>query len=51
MNLNGYNVAVTGGSGGIGSALAAGLIQAGATAYNLDSAKPVDQNSNFIEVD
>jgi dihydroanticapsin dehydrogenase len=51
MKLSGYNVAITGGSGGIGSALATGLIEAGATVYNLDSVKPTEQNSNFIEVD
>jgi len=51
MKLSGYNVAITGGSGGIGSALATGLLEDGATVYNLDSVKPADQNSNFIEVD
>ena len=51
MKLGGYNVAITGGSGGIGSALATGLLEDGATVYNLDSVKPVDQKSNFIEVD
>jgi NAD(P)-dependent dehydrogenase (short-subunit alcohol dehydrogenase family) len=51
MKLGGYNVAITGGSGGIGSALANGLLEDGATVYNLDSVKPVDQKSNFIEVD
>ena len=51
MKLSGYNVAITGGSGGIGSALANGLLEDGATVYKLDSVKPVDQKSNFIEVD
>jgi NAD(P)-dependent dehydrogenase (short-subunit alcohol dehydrogenase family) len=51
MKLSGYNVAITGGSGGIGSALATGLLADGATVYNLDSLKPADHNSNFIEVD
>jgi dihydroanticapsin dehydrogenase len=51
MKLDGYNVAITGGSGGIGSALATGLLEAGATVYNLDSAKPVDRKIKFIEVD
>jgi dihydroanticapsin dehydrogenase len=51
MKLSGYNVAITGGSGGIGSALAKGLLEDGATSFNLDSVKPVDQKSNFIEVD
>jgi NAD(P)-dependent dehydrogenase (short-subunit alcohol dehydrogenase family) len=51
MKLDGFNVAITGGSGGIGSALATGLLEAGANVYNLDSAKPADQKVNFIEVD
>jgi dihydroanticapsin dehydrogenase len=51
MRLSGYNVAITGGSGGIGSALANGLIEAGAKVYNLDSAQPADKSSTFIEVD
>jgi dihydroanticapsin dehydrogenase len=51
MKLGGYNVAITGGSGGIGSALATGLLEDGATVYNLDSVKPVDHKSNLIEVD
>jgi dihydroanticapsin dehydrogenase len=48
MKLSGYNVAITGGSGGIGSALATGLLEDGATVYNLDSVKPADHISNFI---
>ena len=36
MNLSGYKVAVTGGSGGIGSALITGLVDAGASVYNFD---------------
>jgi dihydroanticapsin dehydrogenase len=51
MKLSGYNVAITGGSGGIGSALANGLLEDGATVYNLDSVKPADQKSNFVAVD
>jgi len=51
MNLSGYNVAITGGSGGIGSALATGLIDAGATVYNLDRVVGADKNCSFIEVD
>ena len=51
MKLSGYNVAVTGGSGGIGSALATGLLEDGAKVFNLDSVKPVDQATNFISVD
>jgi len=51
MNLSGYIVAITGGSGGIGSALATGLIDAGATVYNLDRVAGSDESSSFIEVD
>lgn len=51
MKLNGYNVAITGGSGGIGSALANGLLEAGATVYNLDRVAGADQSSKFIEID
>ena len=51
MKLRGYNVAITGGSGGIGSALATGLLEDGAKVFNLDSVKPVDQATNFISVD
>ncbi|CAN2228386.1 FabG Dehydrogenases with different specificities (related to short-chain alcohol dehydrogenases) [Candidatus Nanopelagicaceae bacterium] len=51
MNLTGYNVAITGGSGGIGSALATGLIEAGAVVYNFDFIKLADESSNFIQVD
>jgi dihydroanticapsin dehydrogenase len=51
MKLNGYHVAITGGSGGIGSALATGLIDAGASVYNLDCVAPTDSKSTFIDVD
>ena len=51
MKLSGYNVAITGGSGGIGSALATGLIESGATVYNLDRVAGAEHRSNFIEVD
>jgi len=51
MKLSGYNVAITGGSGGIGSALATGLLEDGATVYNLDFVKPADESSKFIQVD
>ena len=51
MNLVGYNVAITGGSGGIGSALATGLIEAGAKVFNLDSVKPADPSSDYSAVD
>jgi NAD(P)-dependent dehydrogenase (short-subunit alcohol dehydrogenase family) len=36
MDLKGYNVVVTGGSGGIGSALVSGLIATRASVHNLD---------------
>ena len=51
MKLNGYHVAITGGSGGIGSALATGLLEDGATVYNLDFVEPADESSKFIQVD
>ncbi|MEI7722943.1 MAG: SDR family oxidoreductase [Actinomycetota bacterium] len=51
MKLSGYHVAITGGSGGIGSALATGLLEDGATVYNLDFVKPEDESSQFIQVD
>jgi dihydroanticapsin dehydrogenase len=51
MKLSGYHVAITGGSGGIGSALATGLLEDGATVYNLDFVKPADESSQFIQVD
>jgi len=51
MKLSGYHVAITGGSGGIGSALAIGLLEDGATVYNLDLVKPADESSKFIQVD
>lgn len=51
MKLIGYHVAITGGSGGIGSALATGLLEEGATVYNLDFVKPDDESSKFIKVD
>jgi dihydroanticapsin dehydrogenase len=51
MKLSGYHVAITGGSGGIGSALATGLLEEGATVYNLDFVKPADESSKFIQVD
>ena len=51
MNLSGYKVAVTGGSGGIGSALINGLTEAGASVYNLDRAPSSNNEIEFIEVD
>lgn len=51
MNLSGYKVAITGGSGGIGSALINGLTEAGASVYNLDRAPSSNNEIEFIEVD
>ena len=51
MNLAGYKVAVTGGSGGIGSALITGLLDAGATVYNLDRTPYGNKAVEYIEVD
>ena len=52
MNLKGRRVVVTGGSGGIGSALVIGLSKAGAQVYNLDR-NPIDFElpAQFIQVD
>jgi NAD(P)-dependent dehydrogenase (short-subunit alcohol dehydrogenase family) len=52
MNLSGLKVAVTGGSGGIGSALVIGLSGAGAQVYNLDlSPTDFELPAQFIAVD
>jgi dihydroanticapsin dehydrogenase len=51
MELTGYHVVVTGGSGGIGSALIAGLSQAGATLHNLDLRSPAPSDAKFYETD
>jgi NAD(P)-dependent dehydrogenase (short-subunit alcohol dehydrogenase family) len=51
MELKGYNVVVTGGSGGIGSALIAGLTQSGATVHNLDLQSPVTADAKFYRTD
>lgn len=51
MNLNNYAVAVTGGSGGIGSALIQGLASAGAKVFNLDQTGASNESSTFIKVD
>ena len=51
MNLSGYKVAVTGGSGGIGSALITGLVDAGAGVYNLDRTTSANSDIEYIEAD
>ena len=51
MELTGYNVVVTGGSGGIGSALIGGLIQSGASVHNLDLQSPTTSEATFHKTD
>ncbi|MEY3893746.1 MAG: hypothetical protein RIR78_524 [Actinomycetota bacterium] len=51
MELKGYNVVVTGGSGGIGSALVAGLLAAGANVHNLDINKAENSEALFHKTD
>ena len=51
MNLSGYKVAITGGSGGIGSALITGLLGAGAAVYNLDRTPSANKAVEYIDVD
>ena len=51
MDLQGYNVVVTGGSGGIGSALITGLIQSGANVHNLDIQSPANNDAKFYKTD
>ena len=51
MELQGYSVVVTGGSGGIGSALITGLIKSGASVHNLDLQSPTTSESKFYETD
>ena len=51
MELKGYHVVVTGGSGGIGSALITGLIQSGASVHNLDLQSPAPSDAKFYETD
>ena len=51
MDLKGYDVVVTGGSGGIGSALIAGLVAARANVYNLDSQSPANSEATFYKTE
>jgi NAD(P)-dependent dehydrogenase (short-subunit alcohol dehydrogenase family) len=51
MELKGYNVVVTGGSGGIGSALVSGLLAAGASVHNLDLNKAENSGAIFHKTD
>ena len=51
MELTGYSVVVTGGSGGIGSALVTGLIQSGASVHNLDLQSPAPSDAKFYKTD
>lgn len=51
MELAGYNVVVTGGSGGIGSALVSGLSASGASVHNLDLQSAARSDTKFYETD
>jgi NAD(P)-dependent dehydrogenase (short-subunit alcohol dehydrogenase family) len=51
MELKGYNVVVTGGSGGIGSALVSGLLAAGTSVHNLDLNKAENSGAIFHKTD
>ena len=51
MELTGYNVVITGGSGGIGSALVSGLIASGASVHNLDIQDALKSDATFHKTD
>jgi NAD(P)-dependent dehydrogenase (short-subunit alcohol dehydrogenase family) len=51
MELKGYNVVITGGSGGIGSALVSGLIASGASVLNLDLHDAPKPEATFHKTD
>jgi NAD(P)-dependent dehydrogenase (short-subunit alcohol dehydrogenase family) len=51
MELKGYNVVITGGSGGIGSALVSGLVTSGANVHNLDIQGAPKPEATFHKTD
>ena len=51
MELHEYNVVITGGSGGIGSALVSGLITSGASVHNLDLHDAPKPEATFHKTD